>query len=86
MDCFFVFPVALPEQVLVADGDGGEFDVFRVDDFDVDGLWMTSKKEQTIRHEPNEETEGTEHQQQPHEPTQTHTHTHRRPTEQRKKD
>ena len=53
--CYSTVCLTLPEDILVADGDGRKVHVVSVDDLDVDGLRITVEEHEAIRHEPEEE-------------------------------
>ena len=54
-----------PEEVLVANSDGGKANTLRVDDFHVDGFRVAGEIHDTIGHEPDEEAASSQYQQQP---------------------
>ena len=58
-------PKTKPEQILVADGDGGKEHAISVDDLDINGLGIAGQVHDTIGHEPDEETARSQYEHQP---------------------
>ena len=62
-----------PEEVLVADGDSWEVDTLGVDNFHIHSPGVASQVDESLTHEPQEETAGQEHSYGPQHPARRHT-------------
>ena len=57
--------MVLPEQILIADGDGGKVDALRVDDLNINSFRIISQVDQPLTHEPQEKANSAENSDRP---------------------
>ena len=57
--------MVLPEQILIADGDGGKVDALRVDDLNINSFRIISQVDQPLTHEPQEKPDSAENSDRP---------------------